>query len=165
MTTPNNIGVSNFVNERRNDIKSLRFLSSTMSCNRVTNYPHRKRKAPFIIRARYRTRSYRRFKWRKVDNSAKSNNASKKLSNHRWHSKRMLMRKQYGCYIPQRSDSMGYKKLEELSQRCCIIHDMSYYTCVVVTGERLHTVVQEFAKYVVSFCAILSFKCAQLYNV
>lgn len=150
MTAKSNLGVSNFLLERKNDVSYAQKLNKVLRQDIPSGdvLISKKRSFPIVVRARYRTRSYKRFKInsnfvqrRKSHGSDKHRTVGcikivnkQKLTTHCWHSKRMVVRKQYGCSIPVHSNSFGYKKVENFVDNHCICHDMSYHRVLSLCG-------------------------------
>ncbi len=138
------LGVSNFVWERRQNIEVLKNFNSVLkSRSNNINEAARKRK---IDSERYRTRSYRRFKIRKVSCPNKKRFVKKmpsdsgvvtRLTTHKWHSKRMKMKYDNGVLYAERSASLGCKAIERIVKLHSVIHDMSMYKCLLLKGSEL----------------------------
>lgn len=56
-----------------------------------------------------------------------------RLNTHLWHAKRMVMIKESGWVIPQRSSGRAIKTLERVLEERCVLQDASYYMCRHIT--------------------------------
>lgn len=157
---PTSVGVSGFVNDRKTDLDFLKTFQSNSESNPTST------KKRCLDRLRYRTKSFQPYKVRrlasvkrKVSTQKKLNrrqrrhliirNNSSELKSHVWQVKRMFMTRGKDYIAPSHSRKFGYKAVERFAEQRCVVHDMSYYRCIVIGGVE-NTVLEILSQFIVS---------------
>jgi hypothetical protein len=86
-------------------------------------------------------------------NNISSAGVPKKLPNHVWNAKRMVLEDYYGYLLPMRSSFRGFKALEKIIQSKTLIHDYSYYKPIKISTDlkELHNFISSYSVNCTSF--------------